>query len=190
MITGKEFIEKMYSQNNEVEKKLFSTGNDDLDAILTEVYYSGIEDGYDYAQKEFGIKEKGEEIIEKIKGAGKKAIDAVKETGKKAGKAVGKAAESVGDATKSAGEKVGEGAKKAANSTGKFVSKTGKSVKEGTEKVVKRLGETKLGQWAKAHPKAAIAAGVGTAALATAGSVLGAKAIKKNRKAEEKKKTK
>ena len=42
-------------KNNYVEnEKLFSTGDSELDDILEEVYYSGIEDGYDYAQKEFG----------------------------------------------------------------------------------------------------------------------------------------
>ncbi len=35
------------------DEKLFSTGNEELDDILEEVYYSGLEDGYDYAQKEF-----------------------------------------------------------------------------------------------------------------------------------------
>ena len=45
MIIGKNYYEE--------SQKLFSTGNDELDDILEEVYYSGIEDGYDYAQKEF-----------------------------------------------------------------------------------------------------------------------------------------
>lgn len=36
---------------NESEK-LFSTDNDELDDILEEVYYSGLEDGYDYAYQE------------------------------------------------------------------------------------------------------------------------------------------
>ena len=40
----------------EEDEKLFSTGNSELDDILQEVYYSGLEDGYDYAQKEFGEK--------------------------------------------------------------------------------------------------------------------------------------
>ena len=43
-------------RNYEESQKLFSTGNDELDNLLTEVYYSGIEDGYDYAQKEFASK--------------------------------------------------------------------------------------------------------------------------------------
>lgn len=44
-------------KNNYVEgERLFSTGNDELDDILEEVYYSGIEDGYDYAQREFAEK--------------------------------------------------------------------------------------------------------------------------------------
>jgi hypothetical protein len=46
----------------EEDEKLFSTGNDELDDILTEVYYSGIEDGYDYAQREFGLSAKGLKI--------------------------------------------------------------------------------------------------------------------------------
>ncbi len=37
----------------EEDEKLFSTGDSELDDILEEVYYSGLEDGYDYAQKEF-----------------------------------------------------------------------------------------------------------------------------------------
>lgn len=36
---------ELESQENE---KLFSTGDEELDNLLTEVYYSGIEDGYDY----------------------------------------------------------------------------------------------------------------------------------------------
>ena len=42
----------------EEDERLFSTGDPDLDDILEEVYYSGIEDGYEYAQKEFGGKSK------------------------------------------------------------------------------------------------------------------------------------
>ena len=45
----------MILRNNyyEEDEKLFSTGDEELDDILEEVYYSGIEDGYDYAQREF-----------------------------------------------------------------------------------------------------------------------------------------
>ena len=43
-------LKNNYSKEDE---KLFSTGNEELDDILQEVYYSGLEDGYDYAQKEF-----------------------------------------------------------------------------------------------------------------------------------------
>lgn len=50
---------RAFSDNNDMtgKEKLFSTGNSELDNLLTEVYYSGIEDGYDYAQKEFAKKE-------------------------------------------------------------------------------------------------------------------------------------
>lgn len=34
------------------QERLFSTGDEELDDILEEVYYSGIEDGYDYAYEE------------------------------------------------------------------------------------------------------------------------------------------
>ena len=53
MIIGRQLFES-YREN----EKLFSTGNDELDDLLQEVYYSGIEDGYDYAQKEYSDKEK------------------------------------------------------------------------------------------------------------------------------------
>ena len=36
-----------------MKQKLFSTGNPELDDLLQEVYYSGLEDGYNYAQREF-----------------------------------------------------------------------------------------------------------------------------------------
>lgn len=52
MIIGKD----LYNSYYEEDEKLFSTGNEELDDILEEVYYSGIEDGYDYAQREFGEK--------------------------------------------------------------------------------------------------------------------------------------
>ena len=43
----------LLKNNYEEDEKLFSTGDDELDEILEEVYYSGLEDGYDYAQREF-----------------------------------------------------------------------------------------------------------------------------------------
>ena len=47
------------SKNNyyKENEKLFSTGDSELDELLEEVYYSGIEDGYDYAQREYAEKE-------------------------------------------------------------------------------------------------------------------------------------
>jgi len=54
--------EKLFSTNEfelqeQENEKLFSTGDSELDDILEEVYYSGIEDGYEYfnyEQREFG----------------------------------------------------------------------------------------------------------------------------------------
>jgi hypothetical protein len=51
MITGRELVEKMYSENEEIqEEKLYSTGDDELDDLLERAFC----DGYEYAQKEFG----------------------------------------------------------------------------------------------------------------------------------------
>ena len=54
MIKGSEFV-KLFSEaeGQEVEEKLFSTGNEELDELLEKVYSEGVNDGYDYAQKEF-----------------------------------------------------------------------------------------------------------------------------------------
>lgn len=49
MILGRDLANSYYEE----DEKLFSTGDEELDDILEEVYYSGISDGYDYAQKEF-----------------------------------------------------------------------------------------------------------------------------------------
>ena len=57
----------------EEDERLFSTGDSELDDILEEVYYSGISDGYDYAQKEFAKKseeEKKQSRKEALEGAG------------------------------------------------------------------------------------------------------------------------
>lgn len=53
-------------KNNSYEddERLFSTGDSELDDILTEVYYSGIEDGYEYAQREFGKKQATKEVVD------------------------------------------------------------------------------------------------------------------------------
>ena len=62
----------------EEDERLFSTGNDELDDILEEVYYSGIEDGYDYAQKEFAeLKDVGYDQLKlkQIKDRQKKAAE-------------------------------------------------------------------------------------------------------------------
>lgn len=48
----------------EKDQRLFSTGDSELDDILEEVYYSGLEDGYEYAQREFGKKEATKEVVD------------------------------------------------------------------------------------------------------------------------------
>ena len=68
MIIGKD----LYNSYYEEDEKLFSTGNSELDDILEEVYYSGISDGYDYAQRKFSEKE--EKKKSGLKTAGKVAL--------------------------------------------------------------------------------------------------------------------
>ena len=64
----------LYRNSYVEDERLFSTGDSELDDILEEVYYSGLEDGYEYAQKEFAAvpklapKPRGP----KIKGVGSK----------------------------------------------------------------------------------------------------------------------
>ena len=55
MITGKELIEKMYSENYDEyeDTRLYSTGDDELDDLLEKAFC----EGYEYAQREFGNKE-------------------------------------------------------------------------------------------------------------------------------------
>ena len=55
MITGKELVEKMYSDNySEYEDtRLYSTGDDYLDDLLEKAFC----EGYEYAQREFAKKE-------------------------------------------------------------------------------------------------------------------------------------
>ena len=57
----------VYKNNYEEDQKLFSTGNDELDNLLEEVYYSGIEDGYDYAQKEFAYTQDDVDNLKRMK---------------------------------------------------------------------------------------------------------------------------
>ncbi len=51
MITGKELVEKMYSENYDEyeDTRLYSTGDDYLDELLERAF----SEGYEYAQKEF-----------------------------------------------------------------------------------------------------------------------------------------
>lgn len=52
MITGRELVEKMYSENYDEyeDTRLYSTGDDELDELLERAFC----EGYEYAQKEFG----------------------------------------------------------------------------------------------------------------------------------------
>lgn len=60
----------------EEDEKLFSTGDSELDDLLEEVYYSGISDGYDYAQREFAISASG--LAKEVGFTGKKVYSLIK----------------------------------------------------------------------------------------------------------------
>ncbi len=52
MITGRELIEKMYSDYDEYEDtRLYSTGDSDLDDLLERAFC----EGYEYAQRQFAV---------------------------------------------------------------------------------------------------------------------------------------
>ena len=57
----------LLKNNYEEDEKLFSTGDDELDEILEEVYYSGLEDGYDYAQREFARTRYTQDDVDSLK---------------------------------------------------------------------------------------------------------------------------
>lgn len=63
MITGRQLINSYYEE----DEKLFSTGNDELDDILEEVYYSGIKAGYEYAQREFAYTQDDIDNLKRLK---------------------------------------------------------------------------------------------------------------------------
>ena len=63
MIKGYDLVKLFSETEYEESKKMFSTGDEELDELLERVYSAGIEDGYDYAQKEFSKKEKKEPLI-------------------------------------------------------------------------------------------------------------------------------
>ena len=54
MIIGRELIEKMYSENYDEyeDTKLYSTGDDELDDLLEKAFC----EGYEYAQREYSLK--------------------------------------------------------------------------------------------------------------------------------------
>ena len=68
MINGKEFAEKMFSDvnnDNNTQEKLYSTGSEELDAMLEKAF----SEGYEAAQKEFAKKDEGKHTGAKIAGA-------------------------------------------------------------------------------------------------------------------------
>jgi hypothetical protein len=95
MITGKELVEKMYSENyNEYEDtRLYSTGDSDLDELLEKAFC----EGYEYAQREYSLKD---ELKEAIKSGDEKKIKELKKKsiGRKAagGAIIGGAAGGIG----------------------------------------------------------------------------------------------
>jgi len=72
MKSGKEFAEKMFSEMEDAQERLYSTGNDELDDLLERAFC----DGYEYAQREFAEEEekKGHTAAKVAAGVGGTAI--------------------------------------------------------------------------------------------------------------------
>lgn len=90
------------------EEKLFSTGDSELDEILEEAYYSGLEDGYDYAyeEREYAEKEEDKESSAGVAAAGAGAAGATLAVGKRrAKKAVAKGEKEANRLLEEAGSK-------------------------------------------------------------------------------------
>ena len=168
----------------EEDERLFSTGNDELDDILEEVYYSGLEDGYDYFQREFAESEDEQKMSKgEAAGLGAAGIGAgvaavgghraskVYRTGKSKAEGILKAAED-----KYAARRGRQGTWE--QMWDKYVSK--KSAKEAAKakaeagKVLKEAGS-------KAAKKAMTYGGIG-AGLAAAGAIASGVAGKKKEK--------
>lgn len=64
------FHSEIEDKTMEIKRKLFSTGDPELDDILEEVYYSGISDGYDYAYQEKLYAESEDESAADVAAAG------------------------------------------------------------------------------------------------------------------------
>ena len=93
MITGKDLIEKMYSENYDEyeDTRLYSTGDSDLDDLLERAFC----EGYEYAQKEYSLKDELKKALkegdeEKIKRLKRKATGAGVVTGAAVGGITGK----------------------------------------------------------------------------------------------------
>ena len=107
MINGKEFAEKMFSDvnNDNTQEKLYSTGSEELDAMLEKAF----SEGYEYAQKEFAKKDPEEG--KNHRGLGRAAVVGGaggvvgRHVGKKATEKALKEGESLSDAEKKGDKK-------------------------------------------------------------------------------------
>lgn len=186
MINGKEFAEKMFSDvnNDNTQEKLYSTGSEELDAMLEKAF----SEGYETAQKEFAKKDKDEDgenhrglgrayLIGGAAGvigrhAGKKATEKALKEGKK----LDKAEEEGTKKAKKVGAAVGAGVGAAGVGQLAVVARKNKgAIKEALEEAGVKL--TKKNK--KAAIGAAAALGAGTIAANAGLGALGAKVGKK-----------
>ena len=106
------------------DEKLFSTGDSELDDLLEEVYYSGLEDGYDYAYEEREYAEnEDKESSAGVAAAGAASAGGVYGIGKlRAKKVVKKAAKEARGITEAAGKEAGNIVKSAGEKANKHVA--------------------------------------------------------------------
>lgn len=130
-------------------QKLFSTGDENLDLLLEEVYFSGVEDGAEFAQREFAKKSAAAKEYDKVMN------DVAERTkrGLKDGESFGEKAK---EGVKKAGKKAKEGAQKVGGAIKEAPSKFGKWIKEtwNAEEAIKKMKgkeKEKFSEWLQNH---------------------------------------
>ncbi len=206
---GSRFARKFHSEieNENNMEKLFSTGNEDLDDILEEVYYSGIEDGYDYAHQERYYAENDDESGAGLAAAGtvagggvyglgrrrarklikegaKEAREVTAEAGQRAGKVINAGKKEAADIIKKNAERQYQAEVKAGNWLGELVERIGKNgrakeAEEAAQNVLERSKREARGIMSEgvAKGKAITAKAKGSAEKALKKSKIGAAAV-------------
>ena len=170
------------------EEKLFSTGDPDLDDILEEVYYSGLEDGYDYAyeEREYAEKEDNESGTG-VAAAGAASAGGVYGIGKlRSKKVIKKAAEEARSKTAEAGKAAGNIVKSAGEQAEKHIADVAEKQMLAERNAGSFVGELaeKIGKKKRAKEAQRVAEGMRAEGKKKAGEVI-SKAVKESKGIKE-----